>query len=235
MLEGMSLRKSERIVGVSHVTLFYWRHKILNALKLDEINALTGIIEMDETYILESQKGNKNITHRKPRKRGGKSQYRGISNEQICILVARDRNKNTISKVSSRGRILKPKVEQIVGKYLSKDNVICTDKWRAYKAYFKEKGIEHYRIKPEDSGHVIKGIYHIQNVNSYHSRLKGWLDRFKGVSTKYLDNYLEWFKFLDSISHNAGSMGIKTMLINGCLFKVSDTYKSIRTAGFEIS
>jgi len=36
---------------------------------------------------------------------------------------------------------------------------------------------------------VIKGLYHIQNVNGLHSRLKKWIDRFKGVAAKYLDNY----------------------------------------------
>ncbi|AOM81716.1 hypothetical protein BBEV_0322 [Salisediminibacterium beveridgei] len=29
-----------------------------------------------------------------------------------------------------------------------------------------------------------KGL--IQNVNNYHRRLKGWIQRFNGVATKYL-------------------------------------------------
>jgi hypothetical protein len=37
----------------------------------------------------------------------------------------------------------------------------------------------------------VKGIYHIQNVNSYHSRLKSWMERFNGVVTKYLDHNFE--------------------------------------------
>jgi hypothetical protein len=32
----------------------------------------------------------------------------------------------------------------------------------------------------------------VQNVNTYHSRLKQWLERFHGVATKYLSNYLGW-------------------------------------------
>jgi hypothetical protein len=40
-------------------------------------------------------------------------------------------------------------------------------------------------------------IYHIQNVNSYHSRLKRWMLRFNGVATKYLHNYIRWYIFLD--------------------------------------
>ncbi|WP_419880493.1 transposase [Peribacillus sp. B-H-3] len=33
MINGLSLRKAAKIVKVSHVTLFYWRHKILSAIK----------------------------------------------------------------------------------------------------------------------------------------------------------------------------------------------------------
>ena len=32
---------------------------------------------------------------------------------------------------------------------------------------------------------------HINNVNAYHGRLKQWLNRFNGVATKNLPNYLD--------------------------------------------
>ena len=52
-------------------TAFFWRHKILEVMKnFDNHDKLDGIVEADETYFNESQKGNKNITNRKPRKRG---------------------------------------------------------------------------------------------------------------------------------------------------------------------
>jgi hypothetical protein len=57
---------------VTHVTLFYWWHKILAALKQIPTEAFQGIVEMDETYFLFSEKGKRKITERKPRKRGGK-------------------------------------------------------------------------------------------------------------------------------------------------------------------
>ena len=111
MFKGYSLRKSAEIVGVTWVTLFYWRHKLLNALKQMDFEHFEGIVEIDETYFLYSQKGQRGITDRKPRKRGGKSKHRGISHEQVCVLVARDRTKATVSKVACMGRIVKPKVE----------------------------------------------------------------------------------------------------------------------------
>ena len=42
------------------------------------------------------------------------------------------------------------------------------------------------------AGERTYGIYHIQNVNNYDSRLKTWMRRFNGVATKYLDSYLGW-------------------------------------------
>jgi len=41
------------------------------------------------------------------------------------------------------------------------------------------------------------GSYHIQNVNAYISRLKRWMCRFNGVATRYLDNYLGWWRMID--------------------------------------
>lgn len=234
MFKGYSLRKSAEIVGVTWVTLFYWRHKLLSALKQMDFDHFEGIVEVDDTYFLYSQKGQRGITERKPRKRGGKSKHRGISHEQVCVLVARDRTKATVSKVSCMGRIVKTKIETIIGTKLSSDNVLVTDAWRAYKTYAKEKGLKHYRIKSDDGKHVIKGLYHIQNVNSFHSRMKKWIDRFKDVATKYLDNYLAWFLFIDSRSNESTKHNIKEFLLSSFVFEMTDTYDSLRLSKFSV-
>lgn len=175
MFKGYSLRKSAEIVGVTWVTLFYWRHKLLNGLKQMDFEHFNGFVEIDETYFLYSQKGERGITERKARNRGEKSKVRGISHEQVCVLVARDRTKAIVSKVACMGRIVKTKVDKLIGSKFSNENVLVTDAWRAYKTYSKEKGLEHYRIKSDDGKYVIKGLYHIQNVNGLHSRLKQWI------------------------------------------------------------
>lgn len=67
MMEVYSLRKSAELVGnVSHVKSFYWRHKLLSALKKMDISNFEGIVEMDETYFLYSEKGQRRIKDRKP-------------------------------------------------------------------------------------------------------------------------------------------------------------------------
>jgi hypothetical protein len=49
------------------------------------------------------------------------------------------------------------------------------------------------------------GIYHIQNVNAYDSRLKRWMFDFHGVSTKYLSSYLGWHRLLDKTGYKLPS------------------------------
>jgi transposase-like protein/IS1 family transposase len=235
MIEGHSLRKSAMIIGrISWVTLFYWRHKILSALSQISLDKFNGIVEMDETYFLYSEKGKRGIVGREPRKRGGESEYRGISKDQVCVLVARDRHKGTISSVLWKGRVIKAKLEKKIGEKLSKENILCTDSWRAFSTYAKEKGVEHYRFKSDGKVRVIKGIYHIQNVNNYHSRLKKWIQRFNGVATKYLENYLSWFRYLDMNKYEKTSANIKEMMVNSCLFPVTATFNSLRLSELKI-
>jgi IS1 family transposase len=81
-------------------------------------------------------------------------------------------------------------VKKTIGSLISKDTILCTDVWRGYKPFAKEKGLEHYRIDTKKTGYVVNGIYHIQNVTSDHGRLKQWLNRFKGVAIKFLNHYM---------------------------------------------
>ena len=82
---------------------------------------------MDETYFLYSEKGQRKIKDRKPRKRGGSAKKRGISNEQVCVLVARDRDKSTFSQPLGMGRLTKEQLDKAIGHKLSNENVLCTD------------------------------------------------------------------------------------------------------------
>ena len=43
-------------------------------------------------------------------------------------------------------------------------------------------------------------IIHMNTINSFHSGLKKFMMRFNGVATKYLDNYINYFReFRDKI------------------------------------
>lgn len=70
--QGLSLRKIVEKMNnkISLPTAFYWRRKILEVMKhFDNHDKLDGIVEADETYFNESQKGSRSVKGRKPRKR----------------------------------------------------------------------------------------------------------------------------------------------------------------------
>ena len=56
-----------------------------------------------------------------------------------------------------------------------------------------------------------KNKYHVQHVNQTGSGLKKWLEQFNGVSTKYLQQYLNWFAIKKQIEN--ASIPLKTLLL----------------------
>ncbi len=91
MIEGVSLAKAAERCGVHPTTAYRWRHRFLSAPALDKPQALQGIVEADETFILESFKGRRSGLTRKARQRGGKARHPGAFSDNIPVLVARDR------------------------------------------------------------------------------------------------------------------------------------------------
>lgn len=49
--------------------------------------------------------------------------------------------------------------------------------------------------------------------NALHSNLKRWMGRFNGVATKYITNYLYWFKWLQTFSTEKESVRTKNFLV----------------------
>jgi transposase-like protein len=228
MINGLSLRKAAEEIGVTHVTLFYWRHKILKALKNLDVEQFDGITELDETYFLYSEKGRRNISERKPRHRGGKAKKRGISDEQVGVLVVCDRQKQHLVKVAGTGRINAATLATMVDGKLSENLILCSDADTAIKSFTKERNIEHIELNAKKKQRVKQGIYHIQNANSFHKRLKDWISRFNGVATKYLDNYLAWFRFVTMTMYEAMVAKQKQMLVAASQFNVNATCESLR-------
>lgn len=192
--DGLSLSQAAGRLGVSQRTAFNWRHRFLALPKTVMAGALAGIVESDETYFLESFKGKKRGMARVSRKRGGKAKKPGTSKEQIPVLVSRDRTGATADRVLETCDAAH--VTAALQPIMSKDAVLCTDGSRVLAASAQNMGVTHRPVNLA-AGIRVAGAYHVQNVNAYDSRLKGWLRRFNGVATKYLDVYLGWFRAID--------------------------------------
>lgn len=196
LLASDSVRKAASQLGVHRNTTFRWRHRFLSLAKTDRPHGLHGIAEADELYVLESEKGSRNMT-RPARRRGGHAHQRGISKEQVCILVARDRTGQTLDFVTGKGALTKAQLHHCLLPFIDKDVLLVTDGHPAYRAFAREAGISHQAVNLR-AGIRVQGAAHVQNVNAYHSRLRQWLRPFHGVATRYLPNYLGWRWILDA-------------------------------------
>ena len=196
LLASASVRQAARQLNVHRNTTFRWRHRFLTLARTDRPLCLHGIAEADELYLLESEKGSRHLT-RPARRRGGHARQRGISSEQVCILVARDRTGQTLDFVTGKGALTQLQLQRCLLPVMDHDVLLVTDGHAAYRAFAREAGISHEAANLR-AGIRVQGAAHVQNVNAYHSRLRAWLRPFHGVATRYLPNYLGWRWILDA-------------------------------------
>lgn len=203
MLQEKSLDKIKSELSINKKTAFDWRHKILSSLEETDKNVFTGITESDETFILFSEKGKRNLS-RKGKKRGTKAKTKGISNDHVAVIVTADRAGQKEFSVATLGRIKKKDITKSIGKRISNQTILCSDSHVSYKGFAIDNKLEHHAIRAALKQYVNNGIYHVQHVNSLHNRLKKWLDeKFWGVSTKHLQQYLNWFRMKESLKNTA--------------------------------
>ncbi|WP_309680480.1 IS1595 family transposase [Polaromonas sp.] len=195
LIEGVSVRQAGQSCGVDKNTAFRWRHRFLEAAATHRAEHEGGIVEADETFFLESFKGQRKLP-RPARKRAGV----GAHWEHIAVLVVRDRSGQTadfrLDKLDAHhiAAVLRPLIDR--------DAILCTDGARVYQTVARVTGLAHRAINVQQGIRVIDGAFHIQNVNAYDSRLKEWIRRFHGVATKYLENYLGWRRMMERYRQN---------------------------------
>ncbi len=199
MMHGFSVRKTASICGIHRNTAFIWRHKVLGALQnMADAVVLSGIVEADETFFSDSYKGNHKhgtfIMPRKARKRGKSIHKRGLSHEKVCVPCAVNRTGLSIAKATNLGRVATKDLHFVYDNKIAPNSVIVTDLMNSYRRFATKNDLELIQLK---GGKSKKGIYNIQHINSYHSGLKRFMMKFKGVSTKHLNNYLIWHNFVN--------------------------------------
>jgi hypothetical protein len=203
MIDGVSTAKAARRCGVHYTTAFRWRHRFLASLAGDKPKTLTGIVEGDETVILESFKGKRSDMPRKPRKRGGKAAKRGLSAEQVPVIVARDRQGATTDAVLAK--LNRVSIAAALNGVVTQANQFCCDGGTAIVAFARTAGIAAHVLPMPGKPNPTAPEFHLNNVNAYHSRLKEWLRRFHGVATKNLPNYLGWRRTLEAFGSDASA------------------------------
>jgi len=121
-----------------------------------------------------------------------KNYKRGISNEQVCIVVAVDTEKQIIAKPVSVGRLETLDAKRLLGGRFSRGTTLVTDSHGAYPTLAKWENVSHVQI---ESGKHSNGPYNLGEINGVHSQIEKMLPESaeRLPATKYLNQYMAIF------------------------------------------
>ena len=184
-IQGISIDETAANLEMTHQTVFNMRHKILHTLER-AVQAspimLEGTCEIDETYVLECEKGSEftEYHHREPRK-NGKASGPGLSSEHVCICTSISSDNRCIATVVNRATPSKEEIEQVFGSRLEDDTLLLADGNKSYNT-LKDRCIV-VRTHSED----------LVRINRFHSFIKERIAKYRGVATIYLNRYAVLF------------------------------------------
>ena len=146
----------------------------------------------------------------------------------MCICVAPDREGRVVARCASRARPTSGNIKETIGNSISEESVFQCDGAAACNHLAAEKHCTQIVLKTHAD---YNKVYHLNTVNSLHSRLKDMLKHFNVVSTKYLNRYLAMFVALEqagcSLFHPAVD-AVRTMLAQ---VNATTTVHVLRTEG----
>ena len=79
----------------------------------------------------------------KSRKIGKQVKKRGISNEQVCIATAIDRQGNLIMELLCKGRMTHRELERLYDSRIGNNSILCTDSHKSYVQFSHDFSLDH--------------------------------------------------------------------------------------------
>lgn len=196
LVDKLPIRKVAFKLKISTKTAFILRHKIISCLNfVREKVILSGEMELDEYYLSINLKGTKQEDMpRLSKKRTTKGTgTRGISKHKICVISGVDEKDNMYFKIAGTGPVSSDMIKDTILPKISNSKKIVTDCKSSYESVAQDNKWNLKQIK--SCGYSDRDGNSLANINSLHSQLTNFLSNFHGVSTKHLQQYLDWFVF----------------------------------------
>jgi transposase-like protein len=177
--KGMSALQVARHLNMegSYKTVWYLCHRIRKAMK--DGGLLTGIVEVDETY----------LTPKKPRK--GKPYVKKETRDVVLGMIERGGKLRLVPMKDAKMETIEPIMEE----HISPDATLQTDESALYHIIGKRRFPGRHRTINHSVSYVV-GDFHTNTVENAFSLLKrGGYGTFHKVSIKHLGRYCEEFSF----------------------------------------
>jgi transposase-like protein len=185
MIEGKTIRKSAKDVSIAPSTSFNWRHRLLNMIEKLPGVKMKEVVELEEVKVTFSAKG----------------RTTKISDEEkkleVSVIFASDRT----GKIDSNKKVETDESEnKILQRFMSKSELkhllICPNK-KVFRTLVRTN--PNVKIIKADSDKN-------KNVKATIPEWINWMQRFHGVATKYLGNYLHWFDYITNCDRKSNKI-----------------------------
>lgn len=193
MADGLALRETAARCGVSLYTAWFMRMRVCEVMSRRLAPARAGVFHVDDTHLVLSMSGNHSRSpwFEMPRKahRNGADGRRGArscrSKGRVAVSCGVNEYGDCFCELAAEGAPSAVEEEHVLGDRIPEGSRIVSDGDRACAAAL------------EGRDHEAAGRRGIGMANALHSRLKSFLARFNGVSTRRLQRYLDWFRYVE--------------------------------------
>lgn len=196
MADALPLRESARRCGVSLYTSWFMRMRVCEVMGSLLLPARKGSFHVDATMVRDNLSGNlRNSALEMPRRphrngRDGRKGKAGRTKEQIVVECGVNEYGDCFCEAIGRGSAGSGELARCLSARIPEGSCVVSDGHPSYG--FATERRSHVVVDPKDPS-----TGDINMVNALHSRLKGFLRPFHGVSTRRLQRYLDWFCYAE--------------------------------------
>ena len=206
--KGLSACQAARDIEMNRPTVWSMMHRIRRAMGRDS-SLLSGIIEMDETYVgSKPRKDNKKDDD--DENNTGSPRGRGTKKTAVVGMV--ERGGNVKAKSVAKNELNFMDFLKMIRQNINvAESLLVTDEYKAYNRM--NKVVPHYSVN--HTKEYVKGDIHTNTIESFWAILKrGITGQFHWVSKKYLNSYIDEFCYRYNTRNNNSCMIFKVTLSN---------------------
>jgi transposase-like protein len=207
---GISALRLQKEIRVSYPTAWLMLQKIRHAMgERDDLYLLSGIVEIDETYIGGSEKGGK----------------RGRGTEKTPVQVAvslNEKGKPRFVKMEILEDLTSQSIQNFAELYIEEGTIIKSDKYRSYDKAFNDEQYIHESEKFD----INENPEHLKWVHRVIGNAKAFIiGTYHGLGEKHLQAYLDEFCFRINRRQFPGQLFNR--LLNACMDSHTVTYQEL--------